>query len=55
MLHFQSWELIAFSLFVLRRRTLYSKGEVIIAGDYNIDLLKINNKPNITEYLDSII
>ena len=32
-----------------------SKGEVIIAGDYNIDLLKINNKPNITEYLDSVL
>ena len=32
-----------------------SKGEVIIAGDYNIDLLKINNKPKITEYFDSIL
>ena len=31
-----------------------SKGEVIIAGDYNIDL-KINNKPKITEYFDSIL
>ena len=32
-----------------------SKGEVIIEGDYNIDLIKINNKPNITEYFDSIL
>ena len=32
-----------------------SRGEVSIAGDYNIDLLKINNKPKITEYFDSIL
>ena len=32
-----------------------SKWEVIIAGDYNIDMLKINNKPKITEYFDSIL
>ena len=32
-----------------------SKGEVVIAGDYNIDLLKIGNRPMIKEYLDSII
>ena len=32
-----------------------SKGEVIIAGDYNIDVLKINNKPKITEYFDCIL
>ena len=28
--------------------------EVIIAGDYNIDLLKINDKPIISEYFDTI-
>ena len=32
-----------------------SKGEVVIAGDYNIDLLKIGNRPMIKEYLDSIM
>ena len=32
-----------------------SKGEVIIAGDYNIDMLKINNTPKIAEYFDSIL
>ena len=30
-----------------------SKGEVVIAGDYNIDLLKIGNRPMIKEYIDS--
>lgn len=27
----------------------------IIAGDYNLDLLKINNDPNITNYFDSLM
>ena len=28
-----------------------NRNEVIIAGDYNIDLLKINDKPIISEFL----
>ena len=31
-----------------------NRNEVIIAGDYNIDLLKINDKPIISEYFDTI-
>ena len=31
-----------------------NRNEVIIAGDYNIDLLKINDKPIICEYFDTI-
>ena len=30
------------------------RNEVIIAGDYNIDLLNINDKPIISEYVDAI-
>ena len=30
-----------------------NRNEVIIAGDYNIDLLKINDKPIIIEYFDT--
>ncbi len=29
-----------------------SKSDVIIAGDFNIDLLQINDKPKISEYFD---
>ena len=31
-----------------------NRNEVIIAGDYNIDLLKINDKPILSEYFDTI-
>ena len=31
-----------------------NRHDVIIAGDYNIDLLKINDKPIISEYVDTI-
>ena len=31
-----------------------NRNEVIIAGDYNIDLLKINDKAIISEYVDTI-
>ena len=30
------------------------KSEFIVAGDYNIDLLKINDKPIISYYFDTI-
>ncbi len=30
-----------------------SNGDVIIAGDYNIDLLKINDKPKISQCFDN--
>ena len=32
-----------------------TKGEIAIVGDYNIDLLKIEHKPIIMDYLDSIM
>ena len=32
-----------------------TKGEIAIVGDYNIDLLKIEHKPIIRDYLDSIM
>ena len=32
-----------------------TKGEIAILGDYNIDLLKIEHKPIIRDYLDSIM
>ena len=32
-----------------------SKGDVVITGDFNIDLLKLRSKPAIKEYLDSIM
>jgi hypothetical protein len=31
-----------------------SNSEVILAGDFNIDLLKINDKPKISEYFDTM-
>ncbi len=31
-----------------------NKNEVIISGDFNIDLLKINDKQIISEYLDTL-
>ena len=31
------------------------KGEVVIVGDFNIDLLKVEHKPKTKEYLDSIM
>ena len=44
-------EEFASNLFDLQK----SKSEIIIAGDYNIDLLKINEKPIICEYFDTIV
>jgi hypothetical protein len=36
--------------------TVYNlKGELVISGDYNIDLLKVHDKPIINEYLDSVL
>ncbi len=32
-----------------------TKGEIAIVGDYYIDLLKIEHKPIIRDYLDSIV
>ena len=32
-----------------------TKGEIAIVGDYNIDLLKVEHKPIIRDYLDSIM
>ena len=32
-----------------------TKGEVVIVGDFNIDLLKVEHKPKTKEYLDSIM
>ena len=32
-----------------------TKGEVVIVGDFNIDLLKVEHKPTTKEYLDSIM
>ena len=29
--------------------------DVIIGGDFNIDLLKVNDKPIVSEYLDMVI
>ena len=31
------------------------KGKVVIVGDFNIDLLKVEYKPKTKEYLDSIM
>ena len=32
-----------------------TKGEVVIVGDFNIDLLKVEHKPKTKDYLDSIM
>ena len=32
-----------------------TKGEVMIVGDFKIDLLKVEHKPKTKEYLDSIM
>ena len=52
-LNVKAWFNKEFTEFLSRLQK--TKGEVVIVGDFNIDLLKVEHKPKTKDYLDSIM